>query len=1087
MSVLQLVEREQLRLRRLHVGAALALAVALTATILVAGGLALGGARWLALPRGAPFLVWVLIVGGNGAIVWFTLQWLRRRATRAGVARTIEEERSLRRGALRAVLEVGESGELGRMAAAAMSDRLTGLGPTLAPRAQHLARRRGAWVAGGALVATALLALVAPVFSDGLLAILRPIEAWNGTLLPAIELRNLPPAIIRGEMLVVDIIATGRSVLTLDQRSLGEAWHRQELDVGDDGLAKATIGPVRGDIHLLVSDGRAATDTVIVRVTDRPFVAAVAMRATYPGYLSRPAEGLPIGEPARVPFGTIIEITGRASTALRSIRLVAGGDTIGLEPAGHAFAGSFPARKSSTWRWIATGPGGSIGDLPLPVELEVVPDSAPRADLVSPAMDTMVAGTDRIVLRMAAVDDHGLSRIELHSWRVTSQSAQRPTEERLAETRDVVWTGAATLDLAPRGLQPGDALHVKVVATDNSPWGGGQRGESRELVLRIPTNEERRALARATGDSAALAAQAMAAAQRALERRTDEAARDRGDRPQSADKASSSNAKNDMTYEAAEKARAVAKDQRALTDQVKALEQAAKNLEEQLKQAGALDSSLARQLQEAQSLLREALTPELLAQMQKLEKSAQQLSREESQNSLQELKEMQRRLREQLEKSAQMLKRAALEGTMQTLSDEARELAEKQQRLADSALRAATAQRDSGLKTDAQKLAERTDRLGNDMQKLEERLARERADAGATRTGEARQHAATSEQKLREGGQQLQPAASEMEKSAQSMQDARNAQIQEWKKELTSELDKAIQEMLQMAREESSLEQKARAGNPKQEDLRGQQSAVKQGLDEAAKRLEQEAQKSSLLSSRSQRAISEAQQRVEQATQQTAQQQNAQAASSMGQASDALNRAAASLARDRERANSSGSATGFAEMMQQLQEMANKQGAINSQAQGLMQLPSGQATAAEQATARALARQQRQVAQQLEELGDGAGGDRAAKLAQEARQLAEALEGGRIDAATLARQEQLFRRLLDAGRSLEKEEREESDRREAKAASGTDRFSPTNANAAGKGATRFREPTWDELRGLSADERRAILEYFKKINGGKGG
>ena len=39
-----------------------------------------------------------------------------------------------------------------------------------------------------------------------------------------------------------------------------------------------------------------------------------------------------------------------------------------------------------------------------------------------------------------------------------------------------------------------------------------------------------------------------------------------------------------------------------------------------------------------------------------------------------------------------------------------------------------------------------------------------------------------------------------------------------------------------------------------------------------------------------------------------------------------------------------------------------------------------------------------------------------------------------------------------------------------------------NLNAAGRAATRFREPTWDELRGLSADERRAILEYFKRIN-----
>jgi hypothetical protein len=30
--------------------------------------------------------------------------------------------------------------------------------------------------------------------------------------------------------------------------------------------------------------------------------------------------------------------------------------------------------------------------------------------------------------------------------------------------------------------------------------------------------------------------------------------------------------------------------------------------------------------------------------------------------------------------------------------------------------------------------------------------------------------------------------------------------------------------------------------------------------------------------------------------------------------------------------------------------------------------------------------------------------------------------------------------------------------------------------------TRYREPTWDELRGLSAEERRAVLEYFRRIN-----
>ena len=182
------------------------------------------------------------------------------------------------------------------------------------------------------------------------------------------------------------------------------------------------------------------------------------------------------------------------------------------------------------------------------------------------------------------------------------------------------------LDLAPRGLKPGDALHVKIVATDNSPW--AQRGESRELLLKIPTMEERRAIARASMDSAVSQAKQTAAAEKSLQQRTSDAARDRSQRDGSQESAASAasgagNKQGNMTYDAAEKAKAVAKDQRALADQVKQLQQTAAALEQQLKQAGALDSSLARQLQEAQQLLRDALTPELLAQMQKLDDATQ--------------------------------------------------------------------------------------------------------------------------------------------------------------------------------------------------------------------------------------------------------------------------------------------------------------------------------------------------------------------------------------------------------------------------------------------------------------------------------
>ena len=1161
MTPLEFVERERVRLRRLHIIAGVSMALAITFSALALAALFFGNARWIALPRSAPFAVWVLIALLDAAVIVWSWRRLTGDVTRGGVAATIEREQSLRAGALRGALEVADRGALGRHAATEMSARLRGAGPTLAPASRKRARRNAGRTFAAATISVMLLAGLTPIFGDGLLALLLPVKAWKGTLLPKIEFRGLPQQVMRGEELTLDITAPRRTQLTLTQRTTGEGWRTTTIPVSRDGSARMKVGPMRGDLLVVASDGRASTDTALIRVTDRPFVGAISMRATYPAYLGRAAEGLPVGEPARVPQGTIVDVSGRASTELRAIQLVGTKESFPLRPSGHAFTGRFTATQTGKWSWSAVGSLGPIADVPLPLELEVVPDSVPRVELVSPASDTLVAGGDRIPLRLTVTDDHGIARVELQSWKQGAGSAATIVQP-LSGPQSTVWNGAALLDLAPRDLQPGDALHVKIVAVDNSPW--AQKGESRELLLKIPTMEERRAMARDAADSAVREAQATASAQRSLQQRTDDASKDRGQRANntrtgenatSAESKANGGQQSSMSFESAEQARAVAKDQRALTDRVKNLEAQAKALQEQLKQAGALDSSLARQLRDAQEMLRQALTPELMEQMKKLEDAAQQLSGEQSRQAMKDLAAMQQRLREQLEKSAEMLKRAAFEGAMQTLKDEAKEIADRERKLADSA-KASGDKPNDAQQNQARQLADRSDRLSDDMKKLEDRLAREKAEPGAKRADQARQHSEASAEKMKEaagqqqseqksgnpqsaqnqnqagaqkqqtGGQQAsqsqkgQPstgsqgqrsqdgqqgqrgqqsqrgqqgqqgmedkardAASQMEQAAQAMQDARDAQVSEWKKELTGDMDQTIQELLQMAREESSMEQKARSGDAKPEEMRGQQSAVKQGVDEAAQRMQKAGQKSQLLSGRSQRAMSEAQQKVAQATQQMSEQRGSQqSANSLGDAAEALNRAAASLARDRERVNSASSASGFAEMLQQLQEMAKKQGSINAQAQGLMPMPGGQMSGEMQATARALARQQRGVAQQLDEMGEGAGGDRAAQLAKEARQLADALEGGRIDGTTLARQQQLFRRLLDAGRSLEKDERDDSNKREAKAATGDAQFTPTNTDATGKNGSKFREPNWNELRGLTADERRAILDYFKRIN-----
>jgi hypothetical protein len=1148
-TVSQLVSRERGRLRFVLAAAGIAVALAAVAVLASIGALSLAGARWITRPS-APLAAWIVAAILALVALWYTRRRIRRDASPARVAAAIESERALRAGSLRGALEVAATGALGRRAADDLASRLAAGSDVLAPTMHRRALTRGVVALAAAGVGILLLAAASRAAPDGWRAMRHPVQAWTGELLAPLVVVDPPAEILRGERLRLRISAPERRQVTLHTRTTGAPWSAQPVAV-KDGTAEIVLGPLDADLALVAGDGRVTSDTVSIHVTDRPFVGDVAIRATYPAYLNRAPETVPVGEPARLPRGSVLSISGRASTALTRIGLVKNGDTLRLTPDGHAFGGRLAATESGRWSWSADGVKGTITDVPAPLEIEVVADSAPRVEILSPGTDTVVLADARLSLHAAATDDHGLAGISLRSWRQLANGRAMPeVTQSLAEPPGQQWSGEATIDLAPRQLEPGDELHLVVAATDNSPW--RQTATSRELVLRIPTMSEQRELARSLADSAAARALNAAREQRELAQRTGEAARTRADRGATgatgSDGRERAQQRQSMSFQSAEQAKALAEQQRMMQERVRALQQDAQELERQLRAAGALDSSLSRQLEEAQRMLAEALTPEMQAQLEELSRSLQQLSRDDVRRSLEQLVEQQQRLREQLERSAEMLKRAALEGAMQTLRDEATEIAEQERAVADSLARG-----DSAGQREARELGDRSDDLSREVAELAKRLERERAEAGPQKLEAAAERAEQSAQAMREaaaqsaqqqqhqrnnpaagdsagaagerqgerqmqdtaqqgteGGEQdaqrraqqgaqrgarsgqpqrrqagdrasaAREGAEQMEQAAQALSEARESQIQEWKNELTGELDRSIQEMLQMARQQEALAQRARGGE-NQQDLRGDQNALQQGVEKVGERIQRAAGSTSHISPQSQGAVGEARQRVQDAAERLSESRRAgnETATAMEEAAQALNRAASSLVRDRERAAGASTASGLQEMLERMREMAREQGSLNAQAAGLMPTPGGQMSEQAAAQARALAQRQRGLAENLEQAGDGEA--RAEALAREMREIAQALEGGRLNPELLERQQRLFRRLLDAGLSLEKEERDDKGERESQSATGTETITP-GTEASGRGATRFREPTWNELRGLTAEERRAVLEYFKRIN-----
>ena len=103
-------------------------------------------------------------------------------------------------------------------------------------------------------------------------------------------------------------------------------------------------------------------------------------------------------------------------------------------------------------------------------------------------------------------------------------------------------------------------------------------------------------------------------------------------------------------------------------------------------------------------------------------------------------------------------------------------------------------------------------------------------------------------------------------------------------------------------------------------------------------------------------------------------------------------------------------------------------------------------------------------------------------MADEAKDLAKRLEGGRLDRQVVERQERLFRRMLDAGRTLQG--REEDERKERQSTTATDdsvHLPPALRARLTGDDDRLRVPTWEELQQLSPEERRLVVDYFRRL------
>ena len=1024
----------------------------------------------------------------------------------AEIVREAESSAGLRAGALVGARELrdppaGSSGDLAALQKVRVALALAGIqDPDLLPRLGPRSRRRLGLSMGTAVFAVLLFALTLALRPGesraAAVALTRPWVFAFPPPPPPLRIELVEEPVLRGDPALLRIHAPERVTVSLNWRAEGEPVRSAGITLLNGGPAVGHTGPVHVDLDVWVEDADGRTsDTVAVVPEDPLLVTELVVITESPSWSGGDADTIaaPI-PPLVVEPGTTVRVSGRTNHPLREGSLVPadGESRLPLEVAGSRFEGEVRPEADGIWEFDlvpqADVPGAR---LPPPLELSVLTDRAPEVKVIRPGRDLEVTTESIVPILVDASDDVGLRSIDLRAWRVSAAGVESDrSSTRLAELAgEQRWVLQTKLELDSYALAPGDTLFYQVLARDGNPGTG--TGASRTWRIAVPSIAELRRSATGRTDELAARSEGLADEMADLRREAMEAA-------------ISMNAAGGQTsgFEGSQEARAVERLGGEVERKMEELERELAELSEGLRSSPAADPTLSRRVDELAELLQELRQSGLAERMRALEEALRNLDRSAAREQLDGIARTAEELERQIAEAAELMKRVATEQALKDAALDAGSLAESQLRAAREHLPS------ESWAEEEQRLADATGRLSDRLGELRERLESQGADLPAesveaaegllrdalTGMREAAEQAMSASSGERESGaagqsgaesrsRPAEEAAASLQEAARSMDQAAESLSADWRQEAVDALDGATRQTLDLAREQAALNERIESGASGRE-LAARQDAIARGLDQVLEQLSEASRKTALVDRRTGPTATRLRRQMEELSRDLSDDAGAaDGASAAGrQVAEDLNELSGRLRASRRAMQNAESGTGMEEALEQLARMSEAQAGLNRDAGGLMMLAgSGAPAPAELA---GIADRQQRIADRLQALAeDPAAGSLPARpdeLGREAGEIARTLREAGLDPETIRRQEQLFRRLLDAGRTLERDP--DPERRESSTAAVRPAASPATPPDGALAGPRYAYPDESSLQRLPPAGRRLILEYFDRLN-----
>ncbi len=921
-----------------------------------------------------------------------------------------------------------------------------------------------------------------------------PIELLAKPNLPDLEISPGSSDFLRGSEIVVTVRAAERNTVTLYRQTVGDVLLEESSPV-HSAQAVFTLRNLnaRTEYWIVGSDGT-ESEKFILNPVDPLLVTDWSLTIDFPYYTGRYSEEYRSQIPNLViPNGSRISISGVASGRLESAFLVSdGGEEVNLKVNGNAFQGNLYPQQSGSYLWKFYGENGDPAALfPEPIEITILPDLSPVVEVLLPGKDTLLPVSRLQPLVVQSNDDYGIDRLELMVYKA---DAFGDSSNFVAQQIPIGGTRSAlvrpVMDLTSWELLPGDTVHYFVAAIDNAP--NPNTGKTREYLLLPQTRAEVQRTAQEQLDDVT---EKIGELQDRIETESQinqdletAASNDRSETPLARDQT------NVLGFEDQEKFKEALETQRQMLNAIDSLETELANLTEDIEISELGDVTLEKELGQLEDLMSELIPSQARENLEKFLETIAEMSSDEAREMFSDLVADQEALSERLEEVQSRFERAALDQNFRATTAETQELSQLQKMLTE----AMTDSVDAEVRAEQQeKLEDRADDLRTSLRELEDELetagevaARDAIVGVQERNDRAQSAMDEASNNLRMGNQstasaRAQDAATELTEMVSEMQQAQQEMAGQSMQATVEVLRQTATDALAMATEQASLREEMREeGARSVQQLRGDELALLMGLESMAdglgKTIPYGTEQNRILSTQIGRAMMALQETLESLGSQRGVPSGSPPA--VEQVIDALNQLAMTAMAAGQQAGQNGQQGSGEQTMEELQQLAEQQGSVNSQTGQLKPMQLGDQTMESQL--QELSGLQEEIAEQLSEMSTSSDGKTALgdldDLALEALGLAELLAGNRLNAETLRRQEKLFQRLLDAGRSLEQDEY--SEERESEAPGDIVRNQASQLSDRDMGYLPFQIPDPDVMNKLSPAFRQMVLEYFDRIN-----